>query len=180
MEFILRKIMLQPNCGLTKKQQMLLRFASNFHWSFPRTSVKLLSIVHLVTCDIVSWLCKQAPVPAFHIRIWRSNVPPPDASTFRCQGHQDTAYKIEQKKNYIQMKAIKNITFLLCVTPLFPIRHYMFKVNNWNTKARCGICSKLTIKTPVRGQWRRSGVFIVNFEHISHLVLVFLLLTLSK
>ena len=27
---------------------------------------------------------------------------------------------------------------------------------------------------------RRSGVFIVNFEHISHLVLVFLLLTLSK
>ena len=29
-------------------------------------------------------------------------------------------------------------------------------------------------------QWRRSGVFIVNFEHISHFVLVFLLLTLSR
>ena len=29
-------------------------------------------------------------------------------------------------------------------------------------------------------EWRRSGVFIVNFEHISHLVLVFLLLTLSR
>ena len=29
-------------------------------------------------------------------------------------------------------------------------------------------------------QWRRSGVFIVNFQHISHLVPVFLLLTLSK
>ena len=28
-------------------------------------------------------------------------------------------------------------------------------------------------------QWRRSGVFIINFEHISHLVLVFLFLTLS-
>ena len=26
---------------------------------------------------------------------------------------------------------------------------------------------------------RRTGVFIVNFEHISHLVLVFLLLTLN-
>ena len=26
---------------------------------------------------------------------------------------------------------------------------------------------------------RRSGVFIVNFEHISHLILVFLLLTLN-
>ena len=34
------------------------------------------------------------------------------------------------------------------------------------------MCSKLTIKTPKRRQWRRSGVFIVNFEHTSHLVLV--------
>ena len=38
--------------------------------------------------------------------------------------------------------------------------NYMFKVNNRN--------------------WRRSGIFIVNFEHISHFVLVFLLLTLSR
>ena len=29
------------------------------------------------------------------------------------------------------------------------------------------------------GQWRRSRVFILNFEHISRLVLVFLLLTLN-
>ena len=28
-------------------------------------------------------------------------------------------------------------------------------------------------------QWRRSGIFIVNFEHISHLVLAFLLLILN-
>ena len=28
-------------------------------------------------------------------------------------------------------------------------------------------------------RWRRSGIFIVNFEHISHLVLVLLLLTLN-
>ena len=41
---------------------------------------------------------------------------------------------------------------------------------------RCKICSKLTLKTP---EWnrRRSGIFIINFEHISHLVLVFILLT---
>ena len=39
---------------------------------------------------------------------------------------------------------------------------------------------KLTIKTPERRQWRRSGVFIVNCEHISHFLLVFLLLTLSR
>ena len=27
----------------------------------------------------------------------------------------------------------------------------------------------LTIKTPKRRQWRRFGVFVVNFEHIAHL-----------
>ena len=48
------------------------------------------------------------------------------------------------------------------------------------TRTRCEICSKLTIKLPERRHWRRSGVFIVNFEHISHLVLVFLLLTLNR
>ena len=37
----------------------------------------------------------------------------------------------------------------------------------------CEICLKLPIKTPERRQWRRSGVFIVNFEHISHLALCF-------
>ena len=55
----------------------------------------------------------------------------------------------------------------------------MFKVNNRNTRTRCEICSKLTIKTAERRHWRRSGVFIANFEHILHLVLVFLLLTLN-
>ena len=56
---------------------------------------------------------------------------------------------------------------------------YLVKVNNRNTRARREICSKLTIKTLERRQWRRYGVFNVNFEHISQLVLVFLLLTLN-
>ena len=40
------------------------------------------------------------------------------------------------------------------------------------------ICSKL--KTTERHHWRRSVVFIVNFEQISHIILVFPLLTLNK
>ena len=48
---------------------------------------------------------------------------------------------------------------------LLPNRSYMFKVSNKNIRIRCEICS---------------GVFIVNFEHISQLVPVFLLLTLSR
>ena len=35
------------------------------------------------------------------------------------------------------------------LTPCFPAGNYMFKVNNRNTRTRCEICSKLTIKIPV-------------------------------
>ena len=40
----------------------------------------------------------------------------------------------------------------------------------------CGVCSKFTIKT----QERRFGVFTVNFEQISYVVLVIPLLALNK
>ena len=56
----------------------------------------------------------------------------------------------------------------------------LFKFSNRNTRTRCEICSKLTIKTLEQCHWCRSGVFIVNFEHILHLGLVFLLLTLNR
>ena len=51
--------------------------------------------------------------------------------------------------------------------------NYVFNVNNENTRARCKICSKLKIR-------RCSGVFIVNLEHVSHIVLAFLLLIMSR
>ena len=53
---------------------------------------------------------------------------------------------------------------------------YLLKVNNRNSETICEICSKLTIKKPERRHWRRSGVFIVDFEHMSHLALMFLFL----
>ena len=61
-----------------------------------------------------------------------------------------------------------------------PANIYLFKVNNKNTRKMCKVRSKLTIKTPERGHWRCSGVFIVNFERISHFFLVFTLLTLNE
>ena len=51
-----------------------------------------------------------------------------------------------------------------------PAGNYMFKVNIRNTRTKCEISSKLLIKTVVS----LSGVFIVNFEYILHLFLVFL------
>ena len=57
---------------------------------------------------------------------------------------------------------------------------YLFKFNNRNTRTMSEICSKLTINAPERRCSRSSGVFIVNFEKISHIVQAFLLLNLSK
>ena len=36
------------------------------------------------------------------------------------------------------------------INSTMPASNYMFKVNNRNTRTRCEICSKLTIKTPER------------------------------
>ena len=44
------------------------------------------------------------------------------------------------------------------------------------TRKRYEIGSNVTIKTPERRQWRHSGIFIVNLEHISSTCIV----TLNK
>ena len=88
------------------------------------------------------------------------------------------SYKCGNLRCLVSNNIEETDTFTSTVTS--PAGIYLFKVNNRNTRTRCEICSKLTINTPERRHWRRSGVFIVNFEHISHLVLVFLLLTLNK
>ena len=75
--------------------------------------------------------------------------------------------------------SISSTLDLWLLSSLVPVDIYVFKVNSGNSRIRCEICSKLAIRAPER-RHRRSGVFIVNSEHISHLVLVFLLLTLSR
>ena len=60
-----------------------------------------------------------------------------------------------------------------------PANIFLFKVSNRNIGKRCEICSKLRINTSEQSRWQRS-VFIVNFEHISHLIWVLLLLTLNR
>ena len=55
----------------------------------------------------------------------------------------------------------------------------LFKVNHGNTGATDEICLNLTMNTPELRYWRRVGVFFNNFEQISHIVLMFLLLNLK-
>ena len=82
---------------------------------------------------------------------------------------------------FIFSKTIKsNLLQLGPFTLLISVGNCMFKTNNGNTKTRCELCSELTKNTPEPLYWHRSGVFIVNFEHNLHLVLVLLLLSLSR
>ena len=74
---------------------------------------------------------------------------------------------------------IKMMWFIEKKMDRVPAVIYLLKVNTKNTRTRFEICSKLTIKIPKGRQWRSSGILIVNFKHILHLVLVFLLLTLN-
>ena len=68
------------------------------------------------------------------------------------------------------------------ISKMIPANSYLLKVNNRNTRTRREIYSKLKIKTPddVAVFSVNVAVFIVNFEHVSHPFLVFLLLTLSR
>ena len=85
-------------------------------------------------------------------------------------------FKILTNNVYLR---ITFIVFLMSYIRYSQLAFTCLKLTIETPRARYEICSKLTIKTPERHQWHRSGVFIVNFEHISHLALVFLLLTLN-
>ena len=68
-------------------------------------------------------------------------------------------------------------SFPKMIPKAIPAGIYLLKVNYRNTRARCEICSKLTIKTSEWSHCCCSAGSIANFEHISCLVQVFLLLT---
>ena len=81
------------------------------------------------------------------------------------------------------------VSCISCFTPIT----YHWTEQNFENLRQCVVITPLLFQTNLSPQsaftcsiltmtqWRRSGIiFIVNFEHISHLVLVFLLLTLSR
>ena len=93
-------------------------------------------------------------------------------------------FKVGQKQSFIYI--LKGRSWVLYHYYVFlidnknPAGIYLFKVNYGNIGIMSEICSKLTIKTYERRQWRRSGVFIDKFEQILRLVLEFILLILSR
>ena len=90
--------------------------------------------------------------------------------------------QIRNNKKRSDLDAIFKYTVKISATNITfvdPVVIYLLKGNNWNTRTRCEICSKLPIKTAEQRHRRRSGAFIVNLKHILLLALVFLLLTFN-
>ena len=52
------------------------------------------------------------------------------------------------------------------------INIYSFTLNNRNTRKRCEIRSKLTVKTPERRQWHPSGVLLLILTTFSSVSIV--------
>ena len=71
---------------------------------------------------------------------------------------------------------LDNIWFFPLWNLAFPVGIYLFKVNNENIRTMTEISLKWTKKTWKPRHWR----FIVNFKQISHIVLKFSLVTLTK
>ena len=56
---------------------------------------------------------------------------------------------------------------------IFPDCNYLFIVNSRNTRPRCKICLKLTIKTPEQRHWLLFNVFILSDIALVSLLLIF-------
>ena len=69
----------------------------------------------------------------------------------------------QPRGNYLCKTTIKTLEQQLIYST---VDIYLFKVNSRNTGTMFEVCSKLKIKTPERQ--RLSGVFIFEFENISH------------
>ena len=82
---------------------------------------------------------------------------------------------------FTQFRLLKVVSVSVTLSVNFsPAGIYLLKNNNKNTRTICEICLKLTIKTPEWRICRCSGAFTVNFEQISYIVVVILLLNLNK
>ena len=96
---------------------------------------------------------------------------------FKCQFTMKTLKNTELLENKIKTEFQRDMWQFFNFNESVLAGIYLFKVNNRNTTGgRYEIFLKLTIKTPEwRHPWCCSCVFIVNCEHISYIVLVFLL-----
>ena len=116
----------------------------------PYMNITITSSKHLMYVKFRS--CKAQPG---HPRISKMNrFPGCKALNFRCLWRS-------------WLRPCRECTGLVLIHFLCPASNFLFKFNNSNTRKRCEICSKLTIKTPKWRQCPFSCVSIVDFEQVN-------------
>ena len=102
------------------------------------------------------WFCRGSDIVFEYMKFMRSS-----RGTFRCGISNVRISNVLIRKDgpnwclgisYFRFFYFENRDFFILKMILNPAGNYMFKVNNRNTRTRCEICSKLTIKTPKRRQ----------------------------
>ena len=73
--------------------------------------------------------------------------------SFRCSISRNEV-EVLYHKGGLETDESTEIIFVSVKVGIKPAGNKMFKVNNRNTRTRCEICSKLTIKVPERRHWR--------------------------
>ena len=120
-------------------------------------------------CKAISLLFMFVGQPGLKVEIW-------NCSWYRNETQKVLLYHcgyVKTRSNYKYLfKDSNKVT--RTKSSAFPASIYLLKVYNRNTEKSYEICSKLAQKRPKRLYWRRSGLFIVNFEHVLHLFLVLL------
>ena len=90
-----------------------------------------------------------------HIKKWMNSLPNANKSGDNCDSVHIYWLSLQRKTLFFIQKYL-----------MVPSKHFLFKTNNRNPWKR--FIFILATKTPEWCPWRRSGVFIINFEHISH------------
>ena len=91
----------------------------------------------------------------------------PTANGRRRKGKLVSERAKEQTKEGESEGVNEGVRFFEC----HPASNYQLKVSNRNTRTRCEICSKSTIKTQEQCLWHCCGVFIVNTLLLTYFIL---------
>ena len=99
---------------------------------------------------------------------------------FKLLFRERTFFLVKQLSNvYRNYQDSKIVWPILTLSP-YPAGIYLFEIDDGNNRAMFETSSKLIIKKPEWSQLCCSGVLIVSFEQIPHIVLVFILLNFNK
>ena len=121
---------------------------------------------HILVCNyLVAWDDYQVWGGGVIIAFWRLR----------------RVYLLGDSWNYtpaiLLLSSVKRITTQILVIAKSNGRKYLvflrgFVMSSVPTRNYCENCSKLRMKALEQCQWRRSSVFIVNYEHISNFLLI--------